>query len=133
MGGRSLAGFVLQGQRGEATVPKQLELANGAVVERWTIVNYSVTPPTLPGTVDGSLSVNYLHEVLIDGVVKTRQVTGDGASGPAFHRVWDDVAERFTALRTNKVPVRQAYYRATRDALYAYGQRDGGPIPPSAV
>lgn len=115
-------------------MPKQLEIASATnITERWTITHWSVAPPTLPGTVDGSIGITFLKETLVGGVVKAREQGGDGASAAAFHAMWDDAGTRAAAALAAGATAKDALYVGLRDAMYAHMQRLGGPIPSAAV
>lgn len=114
-------------------MPKTLAMATAPVSERWTILTHSITAPTLPAPQDGSLAITFVKETIVDGNVKASETGGDSASAAAFYGVWIDAAERIAAAIAKGATAADALHDGLRDAMYAYLQRDGGPIPAEAT
>lgn len=114
-------------------MPKELSTTiNGTITERWTIQNYTVVPPSTDPAFDGSVTISFTKDTLLNGDVKVHEVGGDFADGNSFQAIWDDVATRMEALVASGVSYRDAYHLATREALYAFMQRADGTIPVDA-
>lgn len=129
-------------------MPRSIEVANGPVTERYLISNYvfqaapfdEATQSSDP--LQGSVGVNCMKEVLVNGSVVMRTPIGFGASG----------TERMTAmmgmLKTRMASVfaamgcplsdaqlnalLPAYFTGTREALYDLGKSFDNGIPTDA-
>lgn len=114
---------------------KTLAIATGAnVSNRWTITGYQIAPPTVPNTsMDGSLAIQFVKETLVGADVIVRESGQDFAGGQAFYDIWNDAAARMQTAVDGGATYQQAYYAANRDAMDAYMQRSGGPIPANAI